>query len=108
MTEEAPDLLSIVEALLDGIRDEVREAVIEGDANDCSSPDCIADAVYEIVRVRLRDAALPATEPVAADLRFDPSTWPTLSTTCQWHRMEIAEGWVRAALSTEREEPLGG
>ncbi len=43
------------DALLDGIRDEVREAVLEGDAQGCSSADGIADAVYEIVRVRLRD-----------------------------------------------------
>jgi len=43
--------------VLDGIREEVRQAVAEGDAQDCSSPDCIADAVYEIVRVRLCDAA---------------------------------------------------
>lgn len=45
-------------ALLDAIRDEVLEAILEGDAQDCSSADCIADAVYEIVRVRL--AALTA------------------------------------------------
>jgi len=41
------------EAWLDAIRDEVRLAVIDGDADDCSSADCIADAVYEIVRTRL-------------------------------------------------------
>ncbi len=50
------------EALLDRIRDEVRQAVIEGDASDCSSSDCIADAVYEIVRV-----ALPASTPAPLD-----------------------------------------
>ena len=48
---------------LDGIRDEVREAVQEGDAQDCSSPECIADAVYEIVRVRLRDLGPPQVGP---------------------------------------------
>ena len=41
---------------LHAIREEVRQAVIEGDASDCSSPDCIADAVYEIVRSHVRAA----------------------------------------------------
>jgi len=52
------------EAWLDAIRDEVRLAVIDGDADDCSSADCIADAVYEIVRTRL-----PAIEAWADERR---------------------------------------
>jgi hypothetical protein len=81
-------------ALLDGIRDEVREAVIEGDANDCTSPDCIADAVYEIVRVRLRDSrpvgeglreAVDETDALPEDAP-DPSAWVK--------RSLYAEGWA--------------
>ena len=45
--------MSDVDAALERIRTATREAVDEGDAQDCSSSDCIADAVYEIVRVEL-------------------------------------------------------
>ncbi len=48
------DIRDDFEAVLDRIRDETRAAVLEGDAKDCSSADCIADAVWEICRVALR------------------------------------------------------
>jgi len=64
------------EELLDGIRAEVIEAIREGDAQDCSSADCIADAVYEIVRVRLR-AALSGSSTVVARA-VQPSSEPGL------------------------------
>ncbi len=48
------DIRDDVVAVLDRIRDETRAAVLEGDAEDCSSADCIADAVWEICRVALR------------------------------------------------------
>lgn len=50
-------------------------AVLEGDAQDCSSADCIADAVYEIVRVRLiGEAALSSAPPADAPLDVETAT----------------------------------
>jgi len=77
MTDEQRSVT--VEDWLLAIREETRQAVLEGDAQDCSSADCIADAVYEIVRVAL--AALPATDPAGLD--------------AAWAEVEAAlpEGW---------------
>jgi hypothetical protein len=83
------------------------------------------DITGGLLAVRVLRERLAATEPVAADLRFDPSTYDARRAEVaemidQADRqddvpmgpdgladalMEIAEGWVRAALSTEREEP---
>jgi hypothetical protein len=57
-------------ALLDRIRDETRVAVLEGDASDCSSADCIADAVYEIVRVALATPPALDVERLRASLVY--------------------------------------
>lgn len=54
--------------LLDGLHQEVLEAIIEGDAQDCTSPDCIADAVYEIARVRFRDYLAALSAPAGLDV----------------------------------------
>lgn len=62
--------------LLDRIRRETREAVQEGDRQDCSSPDCIADAVYEIVRAALAATATPPAD-APLDCTCDPvHQWP--------------------------------
>jgi hypothetical protein len=70
LREAAAQPVAGPQEVLDTIRDEVREAVLEGDAQDCSSADCIADAVYEIVRSKF--AALHADAPGPLDAAHKP------------------------------------
>ena len=66
---------------LRALSDEVREAILEADAQDCSSADCVADAVYEIVRVRLaateKGAGLDGAALIAVERRrqIDGEGW---------------------------------
>ena len=99
--------------LLDRIRRETREAVQEGDRQDCSSPDCIADAVYEIVRAALAATATErpldverlarayirvrgAHNPTADELEGDEEVRP-----CAWCRLAASQHIEAAARLTE-------
>ena len=88
------------EGLLDRIREETLQAVIEGDAQDCSSPDCIADAVYEIVRVALRSESDSGLDALADDVRYAGGN----GTSDYWRGFNDGIDALVARLSTPRTE----